>query len=160
MKSLTTIVFLDILRRRGNEIFDNLDELPMSTLYNLKEDMIMAFEQRQDKFIKLTQDELYYHMKIWNQEYPKWEIFSIGVNRAARYKDRISIFMNIRNHELIVLELSIYSVYVRKNSGNKGWDWCRHEVYAPDILIKRYPKLPWIEEFSDWVDSVYRRYVN
>ena len=160
MISLTTTVFLDILRQRGPEIANNLDDLPISKLHEIKEAVSRAYSRRQDDFIKKLRDELCHQTDVWNQKYPKHEIISIGVNRSTNNDDRISVFVNIRNHELIVVDFSSNGwFYIRKNNDRGEWEWDIYNDYDPEIIIKRYPILPWIEEFSDWLGVVYHQYV-
>ncbi len=157
MKSLTTTVFLDILRNRGDEIVSNLGEIPISKLYMLKKGLNDEYQRQQDILINTLQGELDSHVLTWNQKYPDFIIVGYGIDRCYdKNPDKIGLYLNIKDSELIVLEFSpIGQVSIRKNINTASYIW---EDFSQEILFNRFFKTPWIREFYDFVITIHDRY--
>ena len=162
MKSLTTTVFLDILRNRGSEIVENLSDVHISQLYNIKEATAMAFINKQRDVIRNAHFELNSLVIEWNEKYPDYnQILSSKVDQSHRDKDRISVFLNPRNVELVVIEISIVGmIYIRKHGIKFGqWEWEWDYGYNSKLITDRFNTL-WIQEFADFIDRLRDIYTN
>ncbi len=154
MKSLTTTVFLDILRNRGAEIVSNLKEIPISQLYMLKKSLNDEFERQIDILIHTIKDEIDSHILTWNQKYP--DSIILRGDAFIKNPDKIGLYLNIKDSECIVLEFSpIGQVSIMKKTNTGEWI---EEDFSQEILFDRFFKNPWIREFYDFVITIHDRY--
>jgi len=154
MKSLTTTVFLDILRRREDEIYQHLDELSLSKLLSLKTEACRVFKHRLVLLTKEINQELNENIHVWNSISQEYKILT---GNASIDGNNILLCVNPENSGLICLKISPTGRFaVRENTDTPGkWSWKWWDEYNPKYLVDRFGNLPWIDLFAEYIIQVW-----